>query len=1000
MTTPLEPDRGQIEAFFDALFRHAGHEGYASLRAFSHDNKPLASKIWKTPLADRRHVIDVAVDMARRAANDAKPAVFCPPIAVLNGSSGQAREQDLFLGLAISVECDEHPNEARQRLQEILGEATAIVKSGGVWVNGGDEPEDKLHLHWRLAKPAKGAGDLAKLKRARDLAATIIGGDPSSKTIVHPLRWPGSFHRKDKNHPRLCEFFSCNPDREIDLDQALAALEAAAPRQQPKSDGAGGGGADWQILFDNIREGRSLHDSLRDLAAKMIVAGTKPGAAVNQLRAFMETSAAPHDDRWRIRFDDIPRLVDSAVAKLNEPPEPPDDNVVNLDKERGRRTEDMAAEVERLAKLPTELDYIADKKEAAKKLKITPSELDKLVKARRVKPPKGDFEMRKDGLYRRENGEVRFVSQPFEVAMTVRDLSLGDQTSSGAGVTVKFKDWRDGASREATVSIGHLHQDANSAVSILGDCGFDMEGTKTARQDLAEFLISAKPKAKSSVVRRTGWINGSDEMAFVLPDRVIGIETDERLIWPPEAGPSPYGQGGSLDDWRRHVATPAGSHRMLKFAISLSFAAALLKIARSESGGFHEYGDSSKGKSVSQSVAASVWGSGNPEGPYVQTWNKTLNAFEEACVRFCNAPLILDELGQASRPDLAKVPYAIAGGAGKGRLNRASEAMPIRQWRTLFLSSGEASFEAMVAKEQGGDAHAGQLVRIIDIRIAEDEGRGVFELYTDFNPARFAEKIKRASATHFGTAGPEFVRLLIERKISPERVQKMIDDFADEALGDANGGQVGRVAKRFELIAAGGELAIELGVAPWPKDSAKQAALDLFEFWIADRGGTGPQEKVSDIARVRRVLESDGEARFEDPWASEADKREAKDDAEETAWPTKGPNFPRTVIERRPVPNRLGFRKGEGKDRLWYFLPEQFRKIVAPRKAEDVARHLFEIAALEAADGRNLQKTARVPGMEKQRYYIITPAIFEGRIDDDGRDDDGKATFEEWPERF
>jgi hypothetical protein len=77
-------------------------------------------------------------------------------------------------------------------------------------------------------------------------------------------------------------------------------------------------GADWQALFDNIREGRALHDSLRDLAAKMLAAGTNPGAVVNQLRTFMEASTAPRDDRWKARFDDIPRLVESARAKIEQ----------------------------------------------------------------------------------------------------------------------------------------------------------------------------------------------------------------------------------------------------------------------------------------------------------------------------------------------------------------------------------------------------------------------------------------------------------------------------------------------------------------------------------------------------------------------------------------------------------------------------------------------------------------------------------------------------------
>jgi Family of unknown function (DUF5906)/Bifunctional DNA primase/polymerase, N-terminal len=92
------------------------------------------------------------------------------------------------------------------------------------------------------------------------------------------------------------------------------------PKNQRKSSSAnhgtdrGGGAADWQWLLDNIREGRELHDSLRDLAAKMVKSGMSAGAVVNQLRALMEGSTTPHDKRWRERYSEIPRLVDSAEA--------------------------------------------------------------------------------------------------------------------------------------------------------------------------------------------------------------------------------------------------------------------------------------------------------------------------------------------------------------------------------------------------------------------------------------------------------------------------------------------------------------------------------------------------------------------------------------------------------------------------------------------------------------------------------------------------------------
>jgi hypothetical protein len=76
--------------------------------------------------------------------------------------------------------------------------------------------------------------------------------------------------------------------------------------------------ADWAWLIDNIKHGRELHDSLRNLASKLIASGMGDGAAVNFLRALMDSSNAPRDDRWRARYDDIPRAVATAREKIGE----------------------------------------------------------------------------------------------------------------------------------------------------------------------------------------------------------------------------------------------------------------------------------------------------------------------------------------------------------------------------------------------------------------------------------------------------------------------------------------------------------------------------------------------------------------------------------------------------------------------------------------------------------------------------------------------------------
>jgi hypothetical protein len=73
------------------------------------------------------------------------------------------------------------------------------------------------------------------------------------------------------------------------------------------------GSPDWNILTANVLAGTFLHESLRDLAAKLIRSGMHPGAAVHMLRALMRCSNVPHDQRWRERYDDIPRAVFSAT---------------------------------------------------------------------------------------------------------------------------------------------------------------------------------------------------------------------------------------------------------------------------------------------------------------------------------------------------------------------------------------------------------------------------------------------------------------------------------------------------------------------------------------------------------------------------------------------------------------------------------------------------------------------------------------------------------------
>ena len=75
---------------------------------------------------------------------------------------------------------------------------------------------------------------------------------------------------------------------------------------------ARGGEEHWRDLLSNIQSGRAMHDSIRDLAGRLMASGMNSGAATHLLQSLVELSEVPHDQRWESRFRDIPRAIDSA----------------------------------------------------------------------------------------------------------------------------------------------------------------------------------------------------------------------------------------------------------------------------------------------------------------------------------------------------------------------------------------------------------------------------------------------------------------------------------------------------------------------------------------------------------------------------------------------------------------------------------------------------------------------------------------------------------------
>jgi putative DNA primase/helicase len=401
--------------------------------------------------------------------------------------------------------------------------------------------------------------------------------------------------------------------------------------------------------------------------------------------------------------------------------------------------------------------------------------------------------------------------------------------------------------------------------------------------------------------------------------------------------------------WREQVAMPCAGNSRLVLSIAAGFAGPCLGLANAEGGGIHLRGPSSVGKSTALQVAGSLFG---PPARYVRTWRQTDNALEGVASLHSDLLLILDEIKELAAKDAGAVAYMLGNGQGKGRANRSGSARAAARWRLLFLSSGEVGLGDLIA-QGGGTLHAGHEVRFIDVPADAGAGLGLFDRVPDGTaPGVFADQLKQAAATHYGHALPAFLEVLTgDVPGNRDLLVNMRDALATELVRGTDDGQVRRVAQRFALIAAAGELATLHGLTGWQPEEAEQAGRDCFRDWVAARGTKGNAEPPAMLAAVRAFLELHGESRFT-PWL--ADERTS-----------------RTI-------NRAGYRKSSADGPEYFVEGEAFRKeITKGFDAGAVARVLIEHGAMLPGPDGKASRSERLPDGRNARVYRITPKLWE-----------------------
>ena len=380
--------------------------------------------------------------------------------------------------------------------------------------------------------------------------------------------------------------------------------------------------------------------------------------------------------------------------------------------------------------------------------------------------------------------------------------------------------------------------------AFLRGHGIGVHQSGATMAHLVNYLQWEGDKTEWQISKRGGWADDA-LTAYVLPTgEVIGSAENKVIYVGDTSKRRAYMPSGSLGQWQAQIARYAVGNSRLLLALGAVFASPLLAVLKAENGGFHFFGSSSIGKSLSGMVALSVIG--DPEALKVQ-WNGTGLSFDNTAAANNDGVLFLDELGQADGKTLDYVAYSVFNGVKKGQGAKEGGNREHLTWRVLAVSTGEYEPQYFM-KKYGLTWQAGQAVRLPAIPADAGAGYGVFEHLHGFERADLlARHLKQTALACYGSPWRAYLARLTEAMAdNPQafraRLYGLQNEFAARLPPDVRG-QAKRAAERFVLAAAGLALACEWGISGFDKEAAFAGVLACFNAWFVRDGCENREER-------------------------------------------------------------------------------------------------------------------------------------------------------------
>lgn len=572
------------------------------------------------------------------------------------------------------------------------------------------------------------------------------------------------------------------------------------------------------------------------------------------------------------------------------------------------------------------------------------------------------FEMLDDGLYclsapdAKGNSKSTWLSGKFEITHSTRSFENGEW-----GRVVIWTD-KDGQSHSLSISMAELASTPANVWAAMSEGGLAIAPARPSRDMLATYLQVLATEKSARSVTRAGWTRQGQ---YVMQSgEVLGQSETDPIFYQGNVTKNPI--VGSVDDWKASVGRLAQSNSRLMFSVCSALAAPILNLCGESGGGFHLRGASSVGKTTALKVGASVYGS------QVNSWRATSNGLEGVASAHNDSLLVLDEVNQCSPFEVGETAYMLSNGVGKVRANRNGAARKSAEWRTLFLSSGEQDLESILGTVKK-KVMAGMEIRMLSIPADAGADMGLIECLHDCKtPGALAEDITDAAANAHGAVGREWLEFLADDFIHDDAKKALshsIDRWTAELVSENEGGQVRRAARRFAVVLVAGVTATGLGLTGWAKEDVKVAVIKCFQAWRdnfqSDGGQSREQQQIID--QVIAFIQQNSMTRFQQLHSN-----------------------PNSHVAPTLIRDRAGFRRVTETGELEFLVfPDAFKNELSKgHDYKDVAKVLESNGTLKRFSDKYLTTKVVLPGLGRQRVYVLTLGTDAAEVADDEVSDD------------